>query len=199
MRSRKNVLHFLCALLGCWAMYVSASDFDDAANSLRRKDYDAAAVAFEELAVQGSVQAQAIIGTMYFLGQGVAQDDRKAVYWLKKAAEQGDAGAQANLGTMFFLGRGVETDLSAAVEWSRKAAMQDDPKAQHNLGIAYARGSGVKKDLIEAVKWFHISAVGGYEEARIGIKNLERHMTPDEVSEAQGRAKKWISKYRTAE
>src|SRR5262249_42128452 len=37
------------------------------------------------------------LGTLYLMGRGVAQDDRVALEWFKKAAEKGDAGAENNL------------------------------------------------------------------------------------------------------
>ena len=57
-------------------------------------------------------------------GTGVAQDDRKALKWLRKAAEQGQASAQIYLGWMYKEGRGVAQDDRKAVEWLRKAAEQ---------------------------------------------------------------------------
>lgn len=185
-------VQFLCVLVGWWAMQVYAIDFDDAANLLRKTEYEAAAVAFRTLATQGDIPAQAVIGTMYLLGQGVQQDDREAVFWLSKAAENGYAGAQSNLGNMYLLGRGVEKDPVAAVNWYRKAAMQGEAKAQHNLGLAYARGTGVEPDPVEASKWFYISKAGGYDGAGKAIDTLERRMDPAEISEARRRAVDWI-------
>ncbi len=49
---------------------------------------------------------------MYGKGQGVPQDDAKAVKWYRKAAEQGYAGAQSNLGVMYGKGQGVPQDYA---------------------------------------------------------------------------------------
>jgi hypothetical protein len=38
---------------------------------------------------------------MYDNGEGVLEDDKEAVKWLRKAAEQGDADAQNNLGYVY--------------------------------------------------------------------------------------------------
>ncbi len=38
---------------------------------------------------------------MYENGEGVAKDDKQAVYWYRKAADQGYASAQYNLGLMY--------------------------------------------------------------------------------------------------
>ena len=52
------------------------------------KDYAQAMKLYEPLANQGNSEAQYWIGSMYFNGQGVAQDYSKAFYWFSKAADQ---------------------------------------------------------------------------------------------------------------
>ena len=59
---------------------------------------------------------------MYDNGRGVAQDDKQAVAWYRKAAEQGDADAQLLLGKMSWAG--WHRTISKAVAWTRKAAEQ---------------------------------------------------------------------------
>jgi TPR repeat protein len=53
------------------------------------------------LAEQGNADAQFGVGWMYDNGQGVPQDDARAVVWSRKAADQGYARAQLNLGVMY--------------------------------------------------------------------------------------------------
>ena len=48
----------------------------------------------------GDAEAQFHLATMYYVGEGVAQDYAEAAKWIRKAAEQGDAEAQYNLGIM---------------------------------------------------------------------------------------------------
>lgn len=59
-------------------------------------------------AEQGDADAQYELGVMYFLGEGVKQDDRQAVTWWKTAADKGHFAAQWNLGGMYEAGKGVE-------------------------------------------------------------------------------------------
>ncbi len=42
-----------------------------------------------ERAEQGYAVAQAILGSMYYLGNGVTKDDEEAFKWYRKAADQG--------------------------------------------------------------------------------------------------------------
>ncbi len=79
------------------------------------------------LAEQGDGDAQNNLGIMYDYGQGVPQDDAKAVEWYRKAAEQGNAGAQYNLGVMYGKGQGVPQDYAQAHMWYNLAASRFPP------------------------------------------------------------------------
>jgi TPR repeat protein len=57
-------------------------------------------------------------------GRGVAQNDREAVRWYRKAADKGYARAQCNLGFKYDQGEGVDKDDAQAVYWYRLAAEQ---------------------------------------------------------------------------
>ncbi|MCK5668590.1 MAG: SEL1-like repeat protein, partial [Gammaproteobacteria bacterium] len=58
----------------------------NAANdALARGDLATAAAEFRKLAEQGDKNAQAHLGYMYYVGEGVEQDYARAVKWYKKA------------------------------------------------------------------------------------------------------------------
>ena len=82
---------------------------------------------------------------MYYHGQGVEQDNKRAVTWYTLAADQGHANAQCNLGFIYGNGNGVTQDYKRAVELFTLAADQSLAKAQYNLGTMYENGQGVKK------------------------------------------------------
>ncbi len=73
------------------------------------------------LANQGLASAQFYLGVMYYKGEGVPQDDTKAIEWYTKAANQGYAAAQYNLGYMYYYGQGVRQNSNIAKEWYGKA------------------------------------------------------------------------------
>ena len=67
----------------------------------QRGDYTTPLRLWRPLAKQGDAAAQRHLGTMYFEGKGVSQDDSvQAVKWFRLAAEQGDTKAQYNLNIM---------------------------------------------------------------------------------------------------
>ena len=86
-------------------------------------------------AEQGHVDAQGLLGSMYFNGRGVAQDDKQAVAWTRKAAEQGDAKAQRLLGMMYDIGVGVVQDNKLAYVWSSVSAANGDVEAATNRDL----------------------------------------------------------------
>ena len=91
---------------------------------------------FEELlksAKRGDAYAQYCLGDMYFYGDGVKQDYRKAREWFEKAATQDELTAQCYLGDMYLYGLGVKQDYNKAHEWYRKAAANGDEDAKEYL------------------------------------------------------------------
>jgi len=78
-------------------------------------------------AAQGIAQAQANLGVMYELGDGVPKNSPEAVKWYHQAARQGIARAQRNLGNLFARGaEGVPKDAVEGLAWSIIAAASGD-------------------------------------------------------------------------
>ena len=67
----------------------------------------------------------------------MAQDQRAAREWFRKAAEQGHTNAQVNLGIMLFNGEGGDRDRYGAQRWFRQAADNGNEKAVEILRENY--------------------------------------------------------------
>jgi hypothetical protein len=67
---------------------------------------------------------------MYDNGEGVTEDDKEAVKWLRKAAEQGHASSQYNLGRMYVQGEAVIEDYIQAYAWLNIAAANGNENAK---------------------------------------------------------------------
>lgn len=74
-----------------------------------------------ELAENGDVKAQLIVGHCYFAGTAVTQNYRVAREWFYLAALQGDAIAQLNLSFMYEHGYGTEINKEEAEKWRWKS------------------------------------------------------------------------------
>jgi TPR repeat protein len=167
LAERANVKHqvktFLAGGLLASALFgaAMAGPLEDGQAAYQKGDYATALSQWRPLADQGNAYAQAALGKMNEVGQGVPQDDAQAVAWSRKAADQGFAPAQDDLGKMYHKGRGVPRDDAQAVAWFRRAADQGFP-AQFSLGWMYRNGQGVAQDYSQAIAWYGKAADQGY-------------------------------------
>ena len=110
---------------------------------------------------------------------------------LRARAEAGDAEAQLSLGFMYL---GAQDDAEA-MRWYRRAADQGYARAQNILGVMYGNGEGVPQDYVEAHIWYNLAAAQSSGEDRDrsvrGRDDVAGRMTPDQIAEAQRRAREW--------
>ena len=144
------------------------------------------------LAEKGDKEAQFNLGLMYHRGEGIPQDNKEAIKWLRKAAEQGLAEAQYYLGMMYFIGEDIPQDYKETVKWHTKAAEQGNAPAQQSLGFMYCHGAGIPQDYKEAVKWYTKAAEQGNAEAQynLGVMYYRGEGIPQDYKEAA----KWFTK-----
>ena len=138
-------------------------------DAAEKEQWSKAMPACIKAAEQGDKVAQTMLGLMYGVGQGVAQDYVQAVRWYRLAAAQGEATAQFNLGLMYSKGQGVVQDSAQAVRWLTLAAGQGLAEAQTNLGWMHQEGRGVAKNHKEAVRWYRLAAAQGNADAQYNL------------------------------
>src|SRR6266446_4103692 len=185
-----------------WSMRVGLTSPADEAGTaeiaFQRADYAKALKLARPLAEAGDPRAEAIVGSAYYRGRGVAQNDTEAAKWFRLAADKGNAAARFTLGVMYGEGRGVPQDYAEAARWYRLAAEQGDAQAQYNLGLAYARGEGVTQDVVDAHMWFNLAAArvpaNDTRTRTAAVKNRDTvagEMSSEQLAEAQKRAREW--------
>ncbi len=173
---------------------VTAGPLEDGVAAFGRGDYATAMVLLRPLAYQGNPQAQDVLATMYYEGQGVPERHTVAAQWYRKAAKQDYRDAQATLGEMYFVGHGVPQSDAKAIAWWRKAADQGDSSAGNSLGIMYEKGTRVPLNLVLAYKWYSLAATSDPNYKLVAKRELERVsqlMTPAQIAKAQGMAHEW--------
>lgn len=130
---------------------------------------------FPRATEQGDAEAQSYLGSLYYAGHGVTEDQEDyvipqnyelAVMWFQMAAEKGYAPAQHNLGVMYYFGQGVPQDYARAASWCRKAADQGHIDAEYTLGIMYYSGQGVSQDYTESAIWCRKASDHGHSGAK---------------------------------
>ena len=109
------------------------SSYQQGMDAYERGDYETALKEWRPLAEQGEAEAQRFLGSMYYQGKGVPQDDQEAVRWYWQAADQGDAYAQNTLGYMYHDGKGVQKDSIQAYMWWVLSAEQGFRLAKESL------------------------------------------------------------------
>lgn len=107
----------------------------------------------------GDADSELRVGSIYTNGQGVPQDNRRAMYWFRKAAENGNVESMMILSRAYEYGMyGVSQEDSQAAIWYTKAAERGNPIAQTKLGDCFVSGRGLPQDFAQAAFWFRKAA-----------------------------------------
>jgi uncharacterized protein len=145
------------------------------------KDINEAKHWFLKAANGGHAGAQAVMGEMYWFGQGVDKDQTLSAQWYSKAATKDNGATLFNTANCILNGENHDLGISmlkiAAEQGNDDAqtsydAYQGDVNAQISLGIMYSNGLGVEKDNGEAVKWFSKAAEQGSSEAQCFLGDM---------------------------
>src|SRR5262249_2249601 len=80
----------------------------------QKADYAKALKLARPLAEDGDARAETVLGSAYYRGRGVPQNDSEAAKWFRLAADQGNAVARFTLGAMYGEGRGVPPHSATA-------------------------------------------------------------------------------------
>jgi TPR repeat protein len=68
-------------------------------------------------------------------------------------------------------------------------AAKGEAEAQYNLGLMYGKGQGVPMDDVRAHMWFNLAVVKGDADAEKNRDIAAKRMTPQQMAEAQKRAR----------
>lgn len=111
--------------------------------------------------------ATASLGMLYYSGEGVKLDKKKARRLFRLAADRGQAQAQVNLGCSL-----VDIDKEEAYRYLQLAAAQGHLDGVYSVGMSYERGIGVEVDVEEAKRWYSRLAAKGHEMAIASLARL---------------------------
>lgn len=145
-------LGLIVVVLQACAEPVLAGPIEEGAHAFEHNDFEKALAIWMPLAIAGNAEAQCDVGSMYYKGSGVPQDDSIALKWLKLSADQGSPCGETNLGNLYNFGIGVQQDYLQALKLYRSAAEKNYAPGYTNLGVMYAEGRGVPQNVSEALK-----------------------------------------------
>ena len=172
-----------------------AQDFDRALElyqkALPLSGGEKAAVLLGQLAVRGKLEGRFAPHRMVPWGLAALQNgDSQAETWLQAQARAGLRDAQSGLAAHYL---NLPERAAEGVEFLQLAARGGDPDAQQRLGRMYMTGEHVALDYVAAHSWFNIAATLGQGEAIELRATAAALMTPEQVAEAQARARTWFA------
>ena len=93
----KRVFNLLviCVAMSAVVACSSTLNLREGIQSFRAQDYRRAFIRLKPEAVKGQPDAQYAVGYMYYYGQGVVENRKKAWFWINKAASFGQPDAMA--------------------------------------------------------------------------------------------------------
>ena len=172
----KKLAAFACAafLLGCAAAPVSESPYTLGAAAFKAHDYKEAAAQWSIAANAGDPMAMNNLGFLLFSGQGVEQDQPRAIGLWQASATAGVTESQMYLGYAVENGIAVERDPALAYAWYRCAMHGSEKPAQGQWAPSEQNIS---------------------QEAQIALTALVGKLSEAELKRGQALAAEYIEKY----
>ena len=196
---RHYLLQTLALFLLLFTNNGSTADYAKGFDAYSEGDYATALSEWQPLAEQGDRDGQFGLGLLYANGWGVDLNDDEALKWYRLAVEQGHAEAAYNLAVMCANGWGVPQSDDEAFKWYSIAAEGGFTAAQISLGKMYAIGYGAPQDNVQAHKWYNIAAMLDDYNAEFERDELARMMSPEDITEAEELAAKWLASFEAAQ
>jgi TPR repeat protein len=118
-------------------------------------------------------------------GDGVAQDEARAVGFYRRACDLGDLAGCTNLGQHLKSGKGIAKNEAEAFRLTKKSCDGRFPLACFNLGLLYRDGIGTAKDQDKANRSFEFACKAGLAAgcSRLGDE-IAKSKTKEDLSRA---------------
>lgn len=124
-----------------------------------------------------------------WVAQAADAGEEGALDWLNARAAEGDTLSHFLLGALYHESQTVPQDPEQAVRHMRIAAEAGIVPAQIQFARFHAEGYGVERSLVQAHVWTNIAASNGSDDAAEKRDAYAALMTPEEIAEAQERAR----------
>ncbi|MGS0724355.1 tetratricopeptide repeat protein, partial [Shewanella sp. 30m-9] len=133
------------------------------------KDLDKGFELYREYARIEKADADALIGNLYFFGDVVEQDYKKAKLHFERAIDNKQLTAANNLGEMYRLGTGVPQDIHKAISLYEVSIDWGGIIAMVNLSEIYLNGEGVAVNEKLGLSWLTKAAELGQNDAQYAL------------------------------
>ena len=170
--SEQTAIDFSSLPYNCWEQWIITQD--DTTPLVER---DGAAAKLIEIAGDGDLYAQYLVGKLYQDGPVLIPDSVAALHWFEQAARQGHAAASYEVGKVLLSDDAEVHDPALGMQWLEYAARIGNDCAAYCLGKEYLKGKIVPQDTAKAMGCFTQSAEAGnqYAQYALGKLYLEEH------------------------
>ncbi len=127
----------------------------------RNRDFESAASLFQRN-IPLDPLASHNLGTLYFIGLGVAPDYASALLFLETGANYGLLSSMRLAGYLYLNGLGTPTTPERAWHWFYKGATLGDAWSAWATGLLLETGFGVPADLVSAYAWQSVALAWGW-------------------------------------
>ena len=162
-------------------------------------DYQKASSWYEKSASQGNPNAKAMLGYLYWNGQGIKWDKGKALsLWtdalpgLKKRVKEENVYSMLILSYLLEHGEVMSRDYEKAAFLTQKVASKGEPEAMRTNGCFYQAGLGIAQDYDDAMRWYKKAAELGNSSAMYNIGYLYQEGLG--VNQDYAEATRWYKK-----
>lgn len=156
-----------------------------------RQDFAAASELICKAADLGNPEAQFNCAGLALDGLGRAKDPTLAYGYYTKASQNGHTGARNMEAALLRTGTGTEQDLSKAAKLFERGASLGNPVSLYGFAEMLEKGEGVAADPIRAHLYYNLANERGHPGARAALESLTASMTPEDIEDAQARARNW--------
>ncbi len=112
-------------------------------------------------ALQGDIDAAALVGDLYARGGDLPPNFAEAGMWYRRAAEGGHRAAARALGLMHLNGNGIPKDPEEAARWFRISAEGGDVTSRYDLATLALQREAAPEEAQRTREWFEKEANGG--------------------------------------
>ncbi len=123
---------------------------------------------FLRAALMGDDSSMHMAGYIYGGGMGVKRDEKKEIYWYKRAYKRGNPLSAANLGVLALNKR----HMLRAIRWFSKAVVLGDISANLQIAVVYLRTQRQKDAFIHLKQILKAKVPIGVSEADVEIARL---------------------------
>lgn len=148
----------------------------------------------ERKALQGDINSQIIMSTIYYKGLGVDVNYTEYFKWVKMAADAGESKSQIQVAKAYLDGIGTGIDYNKVYEYCTKSANNGNRDAYYLVGYCYVQGIGIQKDLGKGLMWYIISKETRYnEDNKFNMLLLKyKEVYPEIYKKANVMAEEWL-------